>query len=159
MLEKKTFSLSQIFTKVAVSALLIAFFFLPVGPEIKAASNDSSIFGTIEEPAGVSQFNQDARDASGGTNNIGLLIFISNMIKLATAVAGLWVMFNFITAGFTYVTASGDKGAYDKIGTKLTLSVFGLVLIVGAYTIAGIIGLIIFGDATYIINPQIPSAI
>lgn len=120
------------------------------------SGSTDSVFGEIEAPAGVAELNDQAGTAG---NNIGLLIFISNMIKFATIIAGLWVMFNFISAGFTYVTASGDSGAYSKIGEKLSISVSGLVLIVGAYTIIGIISLLIFGDATYIINPDIPTAI
>lgn len=112
-----------------------------------------SVFGPIEAPAGVSDFNDQAE---GG---IGVLKFISNMIKIASVVAGIWVMFNFITAGFTYVTSGDDSGAISKIGSKLSLSVTGLVLIVASYTIAGLIGLIVFGDATYILNPEIPTAI
>lgn len=114
-----------------------------------------SVFGPIDAPAGVAELNADERAGEG----IGLLIFVSNMIKLASVVAGVWVMFNFVTAGFTYITAGDDSGAISKIGTKLSLSVSGLLLIVAAYTIAGIIGLIVFGDPTYIINPDIPTAI
>ncbi len=112
-----------------------------------------SVIGPIEEPPGVANFN--AQDTRG--HNIGLLIFVSNMLKFATAIAGLWVLFNFISAGFTYISASGDSGAYSKIGSKLLSSVAGLFLIAASYTIAGILGLIIFGDATYIISPKIPT--
>lgn len=115
-----------------------------------------SVFGPIDAPAGVAELNADER---AGESGIGLLIFISNMIKVVSIVAGVWVMFNFVTAGFTYITSAGDSGAYSKIGEKLSYSVTGLLLIVASYTIAGIIGLIIFGNATYIINPEIPTAI
>ncbi len=115
-----------------------------------------SVFGPIEAPAGVAEFNSKA---GAGANNIGLLIFVSNMIKVITIVAGIWVLFNFVIAGFTYITANGDSSAYAKIGEKLSFSVSGLVLIVASYTIAGIISLIVFGDATFIINPDIPTAI
>lgn len=110
-----------------------------------------SVFGPIEEPVGVAEYNAD-----GG---IGLLKFISNMIKIVSIVAGVWVMFNFITAGFTYITAAGDSGAYSKIGEKLSYSVSGLLLIVASYTLAGVVSLIVFGNATYILNPEIPTAI
>ena len=110
-----------------------------------------NVFGNIEAPQGVAELN-----TQGG--GIGLLLFISNMIKLASIIAGIWVLFNFIFAGFTYITSS-DSSAYAKIGEKLSMSVMGLVIIVAAYTIAGIIGLIIFNDPTYIINPKIPTAI
>lgn len=117
---------------------------------------EDSVFGQIEAPAGVAELNAQAGAAS---SNIGLLIFVSNIIKLISVVAGVWVLFNFITAGFTYITGNGDSSAYAKIGEKLALSATGLLLIVASYTIAGIIGLLVFGDATYIINPQIPTAI
>lgn len=133
-----------------VFSLMVLFFNNPV------VAAESSVFGEIEAPAGVAELNTQAGETS---NNIGLLIFVSNMIKVASIVAGIWVLFNFIFAGFTYISASGDSSAYAKIGEKLALSATGLLLIVAAYTIAGILGLLIFGDATYIINPQIPTVI
>lgn len=113
-----------------------------------------NIFGNIQAPPGVAEIN-----AQAGASGIGIIIFFSNLIKLIAIVAGLWTMLNFILAGFTYVTSSGDSGAIDKIGTKLTLSVVGLGIIVASYTIAAVIGLIFFADASFIINPQIPSPI
>lgn len=138
--------------KKLIFSLIFTFAILLLSNQLAMAQG--SVFGDIEAPVGVAEFNSQA-----GESGIGLLIFISNMIKFSSVIAGIWVMFNFIFAGFTYVTSNGDSGAYAKIGEKLSLSVTGLVLIVAAYTIAGIISLIIFGDATYIINPQIPTAI
>lgn len=113
-----------------------------------------ALFGKIDPPPGVAELN-----AQAGESGIGIIVFFSNLIKLIAIIAGLWTMLNFILAGFTYVTSSGDSGAIEKIGTKLTLSVVGLGIIVASYTIAAVLGLIIFGDANFIINPQIPSAI
>lgn len=113
----------------------------------------TSVFGNIEAPPGVAELNQQS------DSGIGLILFFSNLIKLISVVAGLWTMFNFILAGFTYITSADNSGAIEKIGTKLTLSVVGLAIIVASYTIAAIIGLILFGDASFIINPQIPSPI
>jgi hypothetical protein len=145
--------------KKIIFSLFFTFAILLLNSHLVMAADTTSVFGDIEAPVGVSDFNDQAKKASGEKNEIGMLIFISNMIKFSSVIAGIWVMFNFIFAGFTYVTSNGDSGAYSKIGEKLSLSVTGLVLIVAAYTIAGIISLIIFGDATYIINPQIPTAI
>ena len=149
-----------------VLILILHFYSMQINPVFAAqevgtggsggAVKADNVFGQIEAPAGVAELNKQAGKAN---SNIGLLIFVSNVIKVASVVAGVWVLFNFITAGFTYITATGDSGAYAKVGEKLALSVTGLLLIVAAYTIAGIIGLLIFGDATYIINPQIPTAI
>ncbi len=114
------------------------------------AQADADVFGEVTAPQGVAQYN-DAAGASG----IGLILFISNMIKFGAVIAGIWVLFNFITAGYEYITSAGDTGAHKKVQEKLTTSVIGLVLIVTAYTIAGLLGLIIFGDASYILNPKI----
>ena len=108
--------------------------------------------GNIDAPPGVDLFNQQA-------DGVGIILFFSNLIKLIAIIAGLWAMLNFILAGFTYVTSAGDPGKIEKIGSKLTLSVVGLGIIVASYTLAALIGLIFFGDATFIINPKIPSAI
>lgn len=108
----------------------------------------SDIFGTIEAPAGVAKYNEQA----GG---IGLILFASNLIRVATIVAGIWVMINFILAGWMYITSSGDSKANSEASSKMTNSIIGLVIIVAAYTIAALLGLIIFGDASYIINPKI----
>lgn len=135
-------------------ACLVVFFSLlrPIAAQAPQANTASdSVFGVIEAPQGVAQLNTDG----GG---IGVMLFISNMIKLATVIAGVWVLFNFIFAGFTYIT-SNDSSAYAKIGEKLSMSVTGLVLIVASYTLIGIVSMIIFGDPTYIINPDIPTAI
>ena len=39
------------------------------------------------------------------------------------------------------------------------MTAIGLAIIVGAYTLAAIIGLIFFGDATFILSPELYSAL
>jgi len=116
-----------------------------------AQIDPQTVFGTVNPPPGVAAF--DA--AAGGGENIGLLLFASNLIRIVTVIAGIWVLFNFIMAGFTYINSSGDSGAHKKVMEQLSMSVIGLVLIVAAYTIAALVGLLVFGDASYILNPQI----
>lgn len=104
--------------------------------------------GSIEVTPGIERFDTQA----GG---IGLMLFVSTLIRFATIIAGIWVLFNFILAGYTYLTSSGDAGAHGKVQNKITMSVLGLILIVATYTLIGIIGFIFFGDAGYILNPEI----
>ena len=65
------------------------------------------------------------------------------------------MLINFILAGWQYIISSGDSKGVTQASSMMTNSLVGLGLIVGAYTIAAIIGLIFFGDATYIINPTL----
>ncbi len=108
----------------------------------------ADIFGTITPPAGVVAYDTN----SGGS--IGLILFISNLIKIGAIVAGLYVLFNFITAGYDYITA-GDGKAGSKVQEKLTNSIIGIVVIVSSYTVVALISFIFFGDPGYILNPQI----
>ena len=97
--------------------------------------------GEILPPPGPDKYGDD-----------GLGLFISNILKLATLIAGLWVMINFITAGFLYISSTGDASVNEKVSKKLTSSISGLMIIVASYTIIGVISFIFFGDPAYIIN-------
>lgn len=112
--------------------------------------NPKGAFGQISPPPGVTAFD----NLAGGGENIGLLIFISRGITVFTIVAGLYVLFNFVTAGFSYITA-GESKANQQVREKLTNSVIGLVIIVASYTVIGILSLILFGNPAYILNPEI----
>jgi hypothetical protein len=120
----------------------------------QATDDPASIIGSIEKPPGVAAFD----NATGaGADGIGLLIFISNLIRIGTIIAGIWVMFNIVLAGWMYISGSGDSGQHAKVRDSITNSVLGLIVIVSAYTIAGLIGLLFFGDAAYFLNPTIPT--
>ncbi|MEN8253606.1 MAG: hypothetical protein ABFQ62_04495 [Patescibacteria group bacterium] len=109
------------------------------------------VFGTLEAPQGVADYNQQA----GGADAIGIILFASNAIKLFTVVAGIYVLYNFVRAGLSLVSGGGKSDKYSEATNKMTMSVIGIILIAASYTIAGLIGLIVFGDATYILNPKI----
>lgn len=106
--------------------------------------------GQIAPPPGTTEYNTKAGQS------IAIVFFISNLLKLATVVAGLWSLVNFILAGFKFLTGQGDPGAMSKVINKITMSVLGLILIIIAYTATAVIGLLLFGKADIFLNPQIP---
>lgn len=110
-----------------------------------------NVFGKIDTPAGVA--NYDA--ATGGSNPIGLILFVSNMIKIVTLVAGLLVFLNVILAGLDIIGSNGDASKMEKAKDKILQSVLGLGVIISAYVIIALVGLVFFGDPTYIISPTI----
>lgn len=114
---------------------------------------DPLCIGTIDVPPGVDKY-QDAAKANTGAD-IGIIYFISNLIKIFAVVAGIWTMFNVVLAGYIYLTGSGDSGAHQKVQTQVTNSIIGLILIVMSFTFGGLIGLIFFGDAGFILNPTL----
>lgn len=112
----------------------------------------SSVFGTVEAPPGVAQFNSQV---TGSGERIGLIVFLSSLIRIATIVAGVIVFINFILAGYAYITSDGSSKVNEQVKNQLTYSVIGLVIIVASYTIIAIISLLIFGKADFILNPTI----
>lgn len=117
-------------------------------PRLTSANSNDSIWGTIEPPPGVEAYNQ-------GSASIGIINFLSSLIKIATVAAGIWTLINFILAGWIYLTAGGDSSAHEKVSQKMINSLIGLILVAMAYTIAGIIGLLVFGDPAFILQPTL----
>lgn len=115
-----------------------------------AGTGGSSFFGTVQAPPGVREY-----DAAPGAGDLGVVLFLSNMLRLMTIGAGLFVLINIIIAGFDYISSQGDKSAHQKVRDKITFSIVGLAIMVGAYAIAALVGLLIFGDAGFIISPTI----
>lgn len=108
-----------------------------------------NVFGSVDAPPGIAQYNSAA---AGG---IGLIPFISNLIRIATIVAGIIVFLNFILAGYAYISSDGSSKVNEEVKNKLTYSVIGLLIIVASYTIIAIISLLLFGRADFILNPTI----
>ncbi len=114
-------------------------------------TQNPNFFGKVSPPPAVAAYDV----AAGGGGNIGLFLFISNAIKLVAIIAGLFSLFNIIFAGFTYITNSGDTNAVETAWKSIYMSLIGLILIVGSFTITAVISWLIFGDAMFILNPTI----
>ncbi|MCA9368848.1 MAG: hypothetical protein H6773_04550 [Pseudomonadales bacterium] len=113
----------------------------------------SAVIGEVEPPPGVAEYN----DLAGG--EIGLFFFLSRIINLASIIGGIIVMWNFLSAGFTYVTSAGNTGAHEKVRDKLTWGLVGLAIIASFYLITALIGTLFYGSATAILNPGLGTAL
>jgi hypothetical protein len=110
----------------------------------------ADVFGTIEAPQGVAEYN-----APLGEDGIGIFIFMTRFIQLMFVFGGLWVVYNIISAGFIYLGAEGDSKAHTKVKDQITMSVIGLLIIVTSYGFASLIGLIFFNNPNFILEPTI----
>lgn len=113
-----------------------------------------SIWGELKPPPGVREFNE----AAGGGDNIGIVVFASSIIRLITIVAGVWSLFNLVFAGFKYITAANDVKAVETAWQSIYMSLIGLIIIVSSFTITAIVSYLLFGDVTFILNPQLCEA-
>lgn len=92
---------------------------------------------------------------SYGNVNTGLPSFISNVVTIIFAAGGLWAFFNLMIAGFTYITAAGDEKKIAAATNSINMSLIGLIIMVGAAALTGIISFLLFGNATAILSPSI----
>ncbi len=68
--------------------------------------------------------------------------FFTVLLGFLTTVGGIWFMLYFIFGSFTWLTAQGEPEKISKAQKYITNALIGLILIVGAWAIIGVIGLI-----------------
>lgn len=123
----------------------------PVG-----ASCGAGQLGSVRPPTGTTQY---APYEGGGYAKTGLVNFLSRLVTIFITICGIWTLFNFLTAGWTYIYYMHEPKATQEVKDKLTMTAVGLVILAAAFTIAGVIGAIFFKDATFILSPALKGAL
>jgi len=95
--------------------------------------------GTIGKPKALDKYSD---------SGLGLFIILNNIMKFMIVGAGLFALFNFISAG-------GDSQKIEAAWNKIWQSMLGVLIAAGSFTIAGLLGKLIFGNWTAIISPTI----
>ncbi len=112
----------------------------------------SAQLGSVQPPGFISAYNNQAQGN-------GLITFISRLVNFFVIICGMWTMYNFLYAGYVFISAQSDSKAMSTVRESITMTAIGLAIIAGAYLLAGLIGLIFFHDATFILNPKVTGAI
>lgn len=115
--------------------------------KIFAAGSDDFI-GTVTNPL-PNQY----KNLTGA--NGGLILFFSNILRLVFIIAGIYAFINFIIAGFQYMTAAGDTKSLAAAWSRIWQSLLGLIIVIGSFAIAALLGQVFFGNAGAILNPYI----
>lgn len=109
------------------------------------------IFGEIKPPPAIEKY-----IPYGGEGKVpGLVTFLSNIVKFAIIIAGLYAFLNLILAGYGFMSADGDPKAVEKAWAKIWQSLVGLLIIAGSFVLAAIFGWLLFGDPSAILIPKI----
>ena len=107
------------------------------------------VIGNISPPLPLQTF--------GGIESGGLGNFLNVIFKILIAAGGIYALFNFIIAGYGFLSAGGDPKAISAATAKIWQTLIGLLLIAGSFVLAAILGWLMFGNANAIINPSIPT--
>ena len=133
--------LTQRFTDQELNMQLTNGLIKPVFAQERPLGNIGGDKGT-----GLGPFSDMYKLVSGG--NVGpasgaLANIISTVIGVITIIAGLWFIFNFMIAAVGMVISAGNEEAIKNNTKKMTQSLLGLVVVIGAYALISLIGLIL----------------
>ncbi|MBP9781119.1 hypothetical protein KBC89_00500 [Candidatus Woesebacteria bacterium] len=141
------------FKFISLFVLFLCISFAGVKTSLAANSVDTTI-GSIDTPPGVTE---QIAAANLAPDEIAIFFFLSSLIKVVNVVAGIWVAFNIVFAGFNYLSGQGSADTHKKVRDKITMSFVGLFLLAIAYMAVAVISLLLFGDAGYVLKPDIVS--
>ncbi len=80
----------------------------------------------------------------GDQNPIGLIVkFLSNLVGFLTILGAMFFIVQFLMGAFSWISAGGDSGKIEKARNQILNGIIGLVIMVAAYSIIGLIGGII----------------
>lgn len=108
------------------------------------------IFGSIQNP-----FNVINPSRGYGGVATGLPAFIGNVINLLLIAAGLFALFNLVSAGISFISGGGDPKQIEGAKNKILVSLIGLVIIAASFILIRIISYLLFGSTTTILRPNI----
>ena len=89
----------------------------------------NSIIGEINPP------NNNAYFKDGG-----IFVLISNILKFAGTIAGIFFVVQIILAGFAYMSANGDPKKTEAAWSKIWQSLIGIIIVASAFVIASVVG-------------------
>lgn len=108
----------------------------------------SNPFGTVTAPSPLAKYGSDPGSAIGK--------LIQYAIWFLIAGAGIYALFNFILAGYAFLSAGDDPKKVAGAWAKIWQTFLGLAITAAAFVISAIIGQLIFGQWDFILNPVIP---
>jgi hypothetical protein len=117
-----------------------------IGMEKVFAQNATSIVGTVANPL---------PSAYQGIAGGGIIVFLTNILRLVFVAAGIFAFVNLILAGFQFIGAGGDPKAISAAWAKIWQSLLGLILVVGSFALAALFGYLLFNNPGFILNPTI----
>lgn len=84
-----------------------------------------------------------------------LLTLLNNALRVIFIVAGIYAFLRFVLAGVSFINAGGDVKKISGAWNSIWQSMLGLVIIVSSFAVAALMGQILFGDYTAILNPKV----
>jgi hypothetical protein len=78
---------------------------------------------------------------NGFVNDLG--VYLSSILSLVMVVCLLLVFYNFIQAGFQWITSGGDKSKLDDARMRIINAFIGIIIVSASFAIAGFVAYIL----------------
>lgn len=91
-------------------------------------------------------------DDAGATR---LVVYLNVLFQVLIVIASIYTLFNFIIAGYQFISAGNDAKKIQDATAKIWQSIVGLLIVAGSFLIAALIGFLIFKDPDALLNPRI----
>ncbi len=112
------------------------------------ALDPATLFGqNFEPPQGV--------EAYGGEDPANLIKLVSNFFRFAIFASIIVAAINFLVSAVEYIGSAGNPETVKKAASRIWISILGLAVAASSLALAGLIGKLLFGDATALISPII----
>ena len=82
---------------------------------------------------------------SGEGGQGGLTLFATNIIRLIIVIGGLYAFFNFIFAGYAFLSAGGDPKKIVDAWGKIWQTIVGVIFMFVAFLIGAVISALFYG--------------
>ena len=108
-------------------------------------------FGDPDVKSGLGIFSNLFGEPSPDVAGEKLSGIVSKIVGVITVAGGIWFILQFLVGAFKWITSGGDKNNVEQAKEHLTHAVISLGILVAAYVLAGLFGIIFGLD---ILNPQ-----
>jgi hypothetical protein len=105
--------------------------------------------GKIPQPSALASFGTVEGGALGGVLNL--------FLRLLIVIAGIYALFNFVLAGYAFMSAGDDPKKMQAAWGKIWQTVLGLTFSAGAFALSAIIGKLVFDNWNFLLQPTIPT--
>jgi cytochrome bd-type quinol oxidase subunit 2 len=89
-------------------------------------------------------------DVPGGLRPLDPREYLANIIQVILGFLGVLCVLLMIYAGFTWMTASGEKDKIDKASKTMTAAVIGLLIVLAAFAVTVFVTRALIGSTTKI---------
>jgi hypothetical protein len=106
-------------------------------------------FGIVKKPPWLARFGDVQTGAIG--------VILQLIFNFLIVIGGIYALLNFIFAGYAFISAGSDPQKVGDAWKKIYQTIIGLLFIVGSFLLAAIIGQLMFGNASALLSPVIPT--